>query len=664
MNQKQLSPAIVCAVLSLGARVSVADAPARPFLSPQLGDHMVIQRGVPASFWGWTDPGRKVTVRMGTHAAEAVAGANGTWRARLEALPAGGPYSVIVSGPQTQVIQDVLVGDVWICSGQSNMEMGVGAVENADAEVAAANYPEIRLCTVDRGLSLAPRDVMAGHWTTCTPETIRSAGFWNGFSAAGYFFARELQKNVKVPIGLVDAAWSGTPAQAWASEEALRRSVPAYRPALDLLDTARDEQQRGLSASLSRRFADWYGKNDAGTAAHWEARDLDASVWGTISEPGPWESAGVSELRDFDGVLWLRREFDLPPGAESKDAVLHFKADDDDSAWVNGTPVGSTFGFAPDRTYTVPAAVLRAGRNVLTVRVLDTAGPGGLTASTQGFDLTAGDGTVIPLAGPWRYRIGVPLAGTTPIPQDIESNANYPSVLFNGIVHPMLPLPIKGVLWYQGESNIDTAYQYRALLPAMIGDWRKRWGLGDFPFLIVQLAGYGPISDDPADSKWAELREAQAMTAAHGKNIGIMTAVDIGGDLHPKNKQEVGRRLALVARAKVYGEKIESSGPVFRSMTERDGAIRLTFTHAEGLAAKDGGTLTGFTIAGADRKFMPAAARIEGGAVIVSSPDIPKPVAVRYAWADNPACSLVNQAGLPALPFRTDDWPGITAATH
>jgi len=244
------------------------------------------------------------------------------------------------------------------------------------------------------------------------------------------------------------------------------------------------------------------------------------------------------------------------------------------------------------------------------------------------------------------------------------NHAFKPTFLWEAGIARLIPFAMRGVLWYQGESNIDTAYQYRALLPAMIGDWRKRWGLGDFPFLIVQLAGYGAISDGPADSKWAELREAQAMTAAHGKNVGIMTAADIGGDLHPKNKQEVGRRLALVARAKVYGEKIESSGPLFRSMKAQDGAIRLTFTHAEGLAAKDGGALTGFTIAGADRKFVRAAARIEGGAVIVSSPDVSHPVAARYAWADNAACSLVNQAGLPALPFRTDDWPGITAGTH
>ena len=276
-----------------------------------------------------------------------------------------------------------------------------------------------------------------------------------------------------------------------------------------------------------------------------------------------------------------------------------------------------------------------------------------------------GDGHAISLAGSWRYRIGAPLAGTPPIPQDIESNANYPSVLFNGIVHPMLLTPIKGVLWYQGESNIDTAYQYRTLLPAMIADWRTHWGQGDFPFLIVQLAGYGAHSDGPADSKWAELREAQAMTASHEKNVGIMTAVDIGGDLHPKNKQEVGRRLSIVARAKVYGEKIESCGPVFLSMKAQGGSIRLAFTHARGLAAKDGGTLTGFTIAGADRKFARATAVIDDdGGVVVSSPDVSHPTAVRYAWADNPVCNLVNRDGLPALPFRTDDWPGITAGAH
>ncbi|BDI29004.1 9-O-acetylesterase [Capsulimonas corticalis] len=665
MNKIPFSAAVFFAALLLGARGSAASDPGEhPFLAPLLRDHMVIQRGVPAPFWGWTDPGRKVTLRLGAHVAEATADAKGAWRASFEALPAGGPYTVIVSGPQTQILQDVLVGDVWICSGQSNMEMGVGNVDNAEAEIAAANDPQIRLCTVDRKLSLAPRDAMAGQWAVCTPEAIQSGGYWNGFSAAGYFFARDLRRDVHVPIGLIDAAWSGTPAQAWTSEAALRRDVPDYRPALDELDAARDDQRRGLSRDIHQRFEEWCAKNDPGTAGHWEAEATDASAWGAIAEPGVWEGSGVAELSAFDGVLWLRREFDLPAGAEKKDAVLRFKADDDDTAWVNGAPVGSTFGFAPDRAYTVPASALREGRNVVTVRVLDTAGPGGLTASTQGFGVTVGDGREISLAGPWRYRIGAPLAGTPPLPQDIESNANYPSVLFNGIVHPMLPLPIKGVLWYQGESNVDQAYQYRALLPAMIRDWRRRWGEGDFPFLIVQLAGYGAPLDGPADSKWAELREAQAMTATHGKNIGLMTAADIGGDLHPKNKQEVGRRLALLARSQVYGETIEASGPQFRAMNVVNGAARLTFTHSAGLAAKDNGPLTGFTIAGADRKFVRASARIEGTSVIVSSPEISHPAAVRYAWADNPVCSLVNGAGLPALPFRTDDWPGLTAGAR
>jgi sialate O-acetylesterase len=414
---------------------------------------------------------------------------------------------------------------------------------------------------------------------------------------------------------------------------------------------------------VAGRQAAWYRANDAGTSATipWQSTLLDDSGWATMALPAAWEEAG---LPGFDGVVWFRKEVELPASAVGKPMTLSLGTiDDQDATFVNGVPVGAMDTWNAMRSYAVPAGVARAGRNVIAVRVLDTSGAGGLTGKPEALTLQVEDGPAIPLAGPWRYKATADLTKAPPFPMSLGANPNLPTVLYNGMIAPVLPYAIKGSIWYQGESNAGRAWQYRTLLPTMIADWRQRFESGDFPFLIVSLANFMERKPEPSDSQWAELREAQAYTVQTVPKTGLAISVDIGDpvDIHPKNKQDVGHRLALAARKIAYGEKgLVASGPVFRGMAVEGNAIRLRFDNVGGgLVAKDG-KLAGFAIAGADRKFVWAEARIDGDTIVVSSPAVPNPVAVRYAWADNPDATLFNKAGLPAVPFRTDDWPLTT----
>ena len=624
----------------------------RPFLNPLFSDDMVLQRGQSDPVWGWTTPGATVRVSVAGKSASAVAGADGAWMAKLPMLLTGGPYTLRVDGPQTAILVNVQVGDVWVCSGQSNMEFGIGNTVNADQEVAAANYPKIRLFMVQHNVKLDPQATApVAPWAICTPQSVKQGG-WNGFSAVGYFFGRDLYENQHVPIGLIETNWGGTPAESWVSGPALAK-MPDFRAAVAQLTT-----QSSAASSLVQQMSAWYAKNDPGLAGKWSDPATADAAWATMPLPVLFQDAGVPELSSFNGIIWFRKTVDLPADAVGKDVTLHFMADDNDTTWVNGTQVGATEGYNVPRAYRIPSGVLKAGPNVITVRVLDTGGKGGIYGDPANLSLEVPGGQTVSLVGPWRYQTGVSLAKATPLPRG-PVDQNTPTVLYNGMIAPIIPFGIKGAIWYQGETNAGRAFQYRTLLPTMIADWRTRWGEGDFPFYIVQLANWAPGGDS-----WPELREAQWLTAKNVPNAGIATAIDVGdtADIHPKNKQELGRRLALVAEAQAFGEKVEDSGPLYKAMAADGGAIRLTFDHlGGGLTAKAGAPLAGFTIAGADRKFVPADARIDGDAVVVSSAQVSAPAAVRYAWAGDPAVSLYNKAGLPALPFRTDDWPGVTA---
>lgn len=628
-------------------RAQIATDVSHPFLSAMFGDSMVLQRGRSLPFWGWTTPGQTVTVAAAGKTARANADQSGYWKATLPALPVGGPIQVTVQGPQSVTLHNVLVGDVWVCSGQSNMEFGIGNAINAEQEIAAADYPQIRLFTVQKKIALKPQTALGrdpaqlmGLWSVCTPQTVRTGG-WNGFSAVGYFFGRNLYQNLHIPIGLIHTSWGGTPAEAWTSETALQ-TMPDFRPALTALDQARS----GPDTPFEQRVTDWYAKSDPDGNASDPA--ADTSAWKTMALPTAWEQAG---LPNFDGIVWFRREVTLPDGAAGQAATVDLgPIDDNDTTWVNGTQIGHTENYMAPRHYTIPAGVLKAGRNVIAVRVLDTGGAGGFYGQPAQMHLDVAGQPALSLAGDWVYKIGADMKSLPPFPSQMANNPNYPTVLFNGMIAPVAPFAIKGAIWYQGEANSGRAAQYQTLLPTMIGDWRAHFGEGDFPFYIVQLANWAP-----GGSAWPELQEAQALTGDRVRNSGYSVTNDIGdaNDIHPKNKQEVGRRLALVALAKTYGQKVEYSGPVLKSVQGAGDHLRLTFTHlAGGLVAKGGGDVRGFEVAGADGKYASATGTIAGDTLLISAPGVSSPVSVRYAWAGNPVCNLYNKAGLPAGPFR------------
>ena len=633
-----------------------------------VGSHMVLQRERPVPVWGWAAPGEKVSVTFQSKTYPATApDATGRWQATLPATPAGGPYTLTIKGQNTLEVDDVLFGDVWLASGQSNMQFkvkdsnpgGYQPVQNADQEIAAANWPSIRAFTVAQTVAYRPQAEVAGSgWLVCSPATVAQ------FSAVAYFFGRDLYQHYHVPIGLLISSWGGTPAEAWTSAEGLR-ALPEFGPRVasfaqrttSLADDQRafDAQQRAVFQNLRA-----HDRGYLPGGRTWASPDFDARAWPTMPVPGLWESQ--PGLASYDGVVWLRKEIDLPASLAGQPLTLALgKIDDADSTWVNGVRVGATNGYDRPRTYQVPAGLLRPGRNVLAVRVLDTGGGGGIAGEPATLALS-GAGRTISLAGPWQYQVGLdPKA--LPVPPVAGGASNAPTALYNGMIAPLQPVALKGVIWYQGESNADRAEQYRALFPALITDWRRHWG-AELPFLFVQLAGFQPTRPEPAPSAWAELREAQAQTLALPRT-GMATAIDIGeaADIHPHNKQEVGRRLALAARRVAYADNaVVFSGPTYASMAAAGPAIKLKFSNlGAGLAAKDGAALQGFAVAGADRQFHWATARLVGNEVVVESAQVPAPVAVRYDWADTPTGNLYNKDGLPAVPFRTDTWPGLTA---
>ena len=628
----------------------------RPFLHPLFTDNMVLQRDQSDAIWGWTTPGSTVTVKLDGKATTAVAGADGKWLAHLPSTKAGGPHTIDVTGPESVTLKNVLFGDVWICSGQSNMQFGVqNLVDGGKDEIAAADHPNIRLFMVPDVTSPTPLDLVKGSWSVCSPETIVKDG-WGGFSAVGYFFGRDLERDIHVPIGLLETTWGGTPAEAWTSASALK-TMADYANVDDIVkqQAVLAGQSNGDIAAGSDKFLD---ANDKLSEASPNPSDpsFDDSGWKKMDLPGAWEGSG---LPDYDGVVWYRRTFELGPGMAANDISLHLgPIDDRDTTWVNGVLVGHSTSYNWPRSYTIPASALREGKNVIAVRVLDTGGPGGFEGSADQMSLGLSSGASLPLNGSWTYDASSPLSSMpAPPPVSAIGLQNTPTMLYNAMVAPLIPYGIKGAIWYQGEANGDRGQQYRTLLPTMIGDWRQRWGEGDFPFYIVSLANFMPAQPDPVDEGWAHLREAQSMTAHNIKNSGQALAIDIGDavDIHPKNKQEVARRLELIALNKLYGKKVEYSGPDFASMSADGQSVTVTFTHADGLNAH-GDKVEGFAIAGPDKKFYWADAKIVGKTVVLSSPNVPSPVAVRYGWANNPVCNLYNGAGLPAIPFRTDQW--------
>ena len=650
-------------------------------IPPVFADHMVLQRDAKVSVWGWADPGDEVSVTFAGQKQSAKANKDGRWSVALSPMSASAtPRTLTISGAaggQKSEIKDVLVGDVWLCSGQSNMACGSrGGVPDWKEEASRTDYPNIRFFSVKHNLSLSPERVFEGVWSACNTRTAGS------FSGAGFFFGRSLYEKLKIPIGLIHASRGATRAEVWVSREALG-DVPSLKPELDLLDRARrsyDEVQKEYLAAKER--ADQARKEaiaelikreaNEELARQMAAPDLDAGSWKEINVPTPIFDHPF--LGKCEGEIWFRRTVEIPKEWDGKDLELHLGAVDEiDVTFFSGSKIGASgsvekrdvSNWDRPRAYKIPGGIVKAGKNVVAVRAFNFNGAGGIWGGQpeqMRIELVGSQPIrSVPIAGKWRCKAAFRFPPRAP---DAPLCSRTPSAYFNGMIHPLIPFGIRGAIWYQGESNVGNGFRYRSVFRKLIEDWRARWGQGEFPFLFVQLPSFSPPVAEPGPSLWAEVREAQLMTLSL-PNTGMAITLDVADplDLHPKNKRDVGDRLALAARGIVYQEEgLVFCGPIYESMRRQGRGIRLSFRHVgSGLVARDGKKLGQFAIAGEDRKFVWAEATIEGETVVVSSAQVPEPVAVRYAWANNPAgANLGNKEGLPASPFRTDNWPIVS----
>ena len=618
-------------------------------------NHMVLQRDMEVPVWGWATPGEFIRLSIGNRTLETRADESGKWKILLPPTPAGGPYTIQIEAENSLELKDVLFGEVWLCGGQSNMQYTLDMLGYQEPDSARAHNSRLRIFNVAVDLDYLPKeDIKGGYWQPASPEAIGS------FSGVAYFFGQYLQEHMGVPVGLISSNLGATTIETWMSVGALS-AFPQFDTIVHQMKTL-NKNFAQLEAELKTFRKTWDGEyylKGPGIEQNWQNPETDVSDWQDISIPNFWEWAG---LEDHDGAVWFRKEFDLPPGFQSDTFNIALnQIDDYDIAWVNGHKVGESFGNRNWRNYFFPANILKPKGNVLVVRVFDIGGVGGMyTASFWGNPI---------LNGQWKFKPGLKIdAASFPTPEVPNGSFfTHPALLYNGSIAPLMPYAFRGAIWYQGESNAldGRSEEYEALLPAMIRDWRARWGQGDFPFLIVQLANYMEEAKEPGPSTWAELRNAQ-MLALEEPNTAIATAIDIGDadDIHPKNKWDLGYRLSLAARKAAYGEDIVYSGPVYESMRVEGGKARISFSSAgSGLMTIDKyGYVRGFAIAGPDRQFRWAKAYLEGNNVVVYHPEVKDPAAVRYAWADNPGeLGLCNKEGLPALPFRTDDWELSTA---
>ena len=620
-------------ILILSLILSAAPAAAKIRMCPLFTDNMVLQQKSNAPVWGTAEPGTGVTVKTSWNKKSytAEAGEDGKWMVKVNTPGAGGPYSMTVTekGEDPVTISNILIGEVWLCSGQSNMEMPVsgswGEVLNHEQEVEnAAKYPKIRLITVEKTTSSVPEEDFktsnGDGWVVCSPEYIKD------FSATAYFFGKEIHLERGVPVGLIHSSWGGTVIEAWMTKESLAGVKDLGSQAQQVAEwpASREERRektvKAMDAwnALSTNFDNYYSQIDDFKDAKYNDSD-----WKSTKFPGNIE-------QDFDGHVLVRRSIDIPASWAGKSLTLNIGGvDDKDITYFNGVKVGENQGWNKARTYTIPAELVKAGKATVAIRIIDLSGIGGIAGNDQAFYLQAPDGSKVSLAGEWKYRNDGDYSNMPQRPVNMYNEPYWSTVLYNAMISPLVPYSIKGTIWYQGCSNDSRAYQYQDLMRLMIADWREQWGY-DFPFYITQLANYTGRQTQPTESSWAELREAQSMAAKVVPNTGMAVTIDIGEayDIHPRNKQEVGRRLALQALNKTYGMNVVCSGPVYEGYEIDGNTIRIRFSStAKKLVAK-GDRLEGFTIAGADHKFYWAEAKIVGNCVEVSCKDVPRPLAV------------------------------------
>jgi sialate O-acetylesterase len=617
---------------------------------------MVLQQGIETPVWGWADKGERIVATFNGNTVRTRADNQGKWQVKLPAQEYGGPHSLIIKGKNTVELKNVMIGEVWVCSGQSNMQWRVDQSNNPEEEIEAANYPGIRLFTVPRTVAQFPLDdISEGEWVECSPETVP------GFSAVGYFFGRDLHHELNVPVGLIHTSWGGTVAETWISPGTIGIDPDFREKLIDLRQMDLDSYRKARLDQVKELLGGEIPTEDKGMVDGepvWAGLDYSDGHWRSIKTPMYWENQGYI---DIDGIGWYRKEIQLNEEQTNANLTLHLgKVDDSDITFINGIEIGRTENkYDEDRIYTIDKKYLKPGSNMIVVRVQDTGGNGGIWGDPENQFLAIGN-EKMDISGDWKFRISKAEVSSV----NVGPNS-YPTLLFNAMIKPLVPFGIKGAIWYQGESNAGRAKQYQRIFPSLITDWRSHWQQGDFPFLFVSLANFMAPPKEPGESDWAELREAQTKTLSL-PNTGMALAIDIGeaNDIHPRNKQDVGKRLALNAFKIAYGKDVVHSGPMYDSVEFKDGKAYVSFTETgSGLEVKDRyGYLKGFTIAGPDRKFHWAKAElVNDETLVVYSEEVPNPVSVRYGWANNPDdVNLYNREGLPANPFRTDNWPGIT----
>ncbi len=625
---------------------SIAVSHAQVKLPALITDSMILQRDEKIRLWGWASANEKVGIQFNGKRYSTRADSNGNWSVYLPPTKAGGPYTMNITASNKITLKEILFGDVWFCSGQSNMvhQLDIHDVTYAE-EIRQANYPQIRQFLVPMKASVngPEKDLSSGSWRPAVGESVRP------FSAVAYFFAKKIHETFNIPVGIINSSVGGTPIEAWTSEEGLKAFPEVVSTINKNKDTA-SVNSSGRSAPVNRQ-----PPVDAGMTgtAKWFEPNYEPKGWRNINIPGYWEDQG---LKDLNGIVWYRREIDIPASMEGKPAKVFLgRIVDADELYINGKQVGRTSYQYPQRRYNVPAGLLKAGKNLFVIRVTNNMGKGGFVPHKP-YSVFAGNDTV-DLKGYWQYKVGaafrpVSFAGGAPNP------ANQPTALYNGMVAPLINYNIKGICWYQGESNAGQPKQYAQLLKALLEDWRSNWSNDTLPFLNVQLPGFMDYSYLPGESNWALMREAQLKLLAE-PNTALAVAIDLGewNDIHPDNKKDVGERLALGALKLVYKQNVVHSGPVFKSATIDGNRVTISFTNTGGgLTTSDGEAPGDIAIAGADKKFVWAQTRIEGDQLVVWSDEVKEPKFVRYAWADNPAnANLTNKEKLPASPFRTDN---------
>lgn len=657
IKPKQYKRTLLALLLSVASGFSALQAKVQ--LPAFIGDNMVLQQKEKVKIWGTsTAVGKELSVNTSWNnkSYQVEVDQQGEWQVYLETPKYGGPYQITINDGDQLILKNILIGEVWFCSGQSNMEMplaGWGKINNFEQEIKAANFPNIRILQIPKATANQPTTavkVESGGWNAVTPERIPE------FSATAYFFAREIYEKTGIPIGLIHSSWGGTIIEAWMSREALS-PFSTYTAAIEKIQRPDAQEIYAKDLAEWNRVAEQQDQVKTATQGEWFAPQLDKSSWSTITIPSFFDS---NLFPGMDGVVYFGKDVELPAHWQGKPLKLILGSiDDNDITYVNGTKVGETVGYDQIRKYTVPATANNGSLLHIAVRVFDGAGDGGIYGGTEQPRLEGPNGEQLSLVGDWKCKVGYDLAKLPTKPNAMEG-PNRPTVLYNAMVKPFVDFKIKGAIWYQGESNADSKdAPYQQLLPALIQDWRKQWNNEKMPFYFVQLANFKAKSLTPQPSSWARLREAQRQTLKL-PYTGMAVITDIGDaqDIHPKNKQDVGRRLGWIATAQLYGKKIPYSGPVLAHWTTKAAEMQLSFNPMGKKLVLKGADKhnASFTIAGADQVFYPAEVKQVGNKLIVSAKEVPSPVAVRYGWADNPDLVLYNDAGLPASPFRTDSW--------